>query len=259
MAFCRYCGQQLPENANACPYCGKFVKEQNTPQTPPQQDTQQAAPQQEVQQTAPQQEVQQTPPQDAQQIPPQQSYQNYQPNPQQGYQNYQQTPPQQGYQQPYQQAPEQGYGAPAQAYITPDMDVMKNKGIAWFSYLGLLFLIPLFARKDSEYTRFHVKQGVTLCAVELAFSIVRAIFMAIIDAIFPGQITYAYGYYRPTVYVHSEVYRVFSVLFGLAGIFFFVLMIIGIVNAATGKRKELPLIGKIPWVANLLDKTVYKK
>ena len=250
MAFCRYCGQQLPENANACPYCGKFVKEQNAPQTPPQQDTQQAAPQQ---------EVQQTPPQDAQQIPPQQSYQNYQPNPQQGYQNYQQTPPQQGYQQPYQQAPEQGYGAPAQAYITPDMDVMKNKGIAWFSYLGLLFLIPLFARKDSEYTRFHVKQGVTLCAVELAFSIVRAIFMAIIDAIFPGQISYAYGYYRPTVYVHSEVYRVFSVLFGLAGIFFFVLMIIGIVNAATGKRKELPLIGKIPWVANLLDKTVYKK
>ena len=250
MAFCRYCGQQLPENANACPYCGKFVKEQNAPQTPTQQ---------EVQQAAPQQEVQQTPPQDAQQIPPQQSYQNYQPNPQQGYQNYQQTPPQQGYQQPYQQAPEQGYGAPAQAYITPDMDVMKNKGIAWFSYLGLLFLIPLFARKDSEYTRFHVKQGVTLCAVELAFSIVRAIFMAIIDAIFPGQISYAYGYYRPTVYVHSEVYRVFSVLFGLAGIFFFVLMIIGIVNAATGKRKELPLIGKIPWVANLLDKTVYKK
>ena len=252
MAFCRYCGQQLPENANACPYCGRFVNEQNAQQIP-QQDTQQN-----VQQAPPQQEVQQAPPQDAQQnvqqTPPQQGYQGYQqnpqPNPQQGYQNYQQTPPQQGYQNYQQYAP---------PYVDPEMDVKQNKGSAWLSYLGLLVLIPMFTKKYSDYTRFHVKQGATLCVVELAFSIVRAIFLAIIDAVFPGQFTYAYSYYRPTIYVHSEVYRVFSVLFGLVGIFFFVLIIIGIVNSATGKRKELPLIGKIPWIANLLDKTVYKQ
>ena len=63
----------------------------------------------------------------------------------------------------------------------------------------------------------------------------------------------------PSYYVHSDVYNVFSVLLGLGGIFFFVLAIIGIVNAATGKRKELPLIGKIPWIATLLDNTVYKQ
>jgi hypothetical protein len=55
------------------------------------------------------------------------------------------------------------------------------------------------------------------------------------------------------------VYNVFSFLLGLGYIFFFVVAIIGIVNAATGKRKELPLIGKIPWLATLLDKTVYKQ
>mgnify|MGYP006988991709 CR=1 FL=1 len=36
------------------------------------------------------------------------------------------------------------------------------------------------------------------------------------------------------------------------------LAIIGIVNAATGKKNELLLIGKIPWIAKLLDK-FYKK
>ena len=214
MALCKNCGQQLPENANACPYCGTFVNEQNAPQAA-----------QPVEQQAPQQN-------------------NYQ-------QNYQQAP-----QQNYQQAPQQGY---AQPYITPDLDVQQSKGIAWLSYMGLLFLIPMFVRRQSDYTRFHVKQGVTLFAVELAYGVTYSILMAIINAIFPGHYTYSYLYYLPSYYVHSSVYNVFSFLLGLGYIFFLVVAIIGIVNAATGKRKELPLIGKIPWLATLLDKTVYKQ
>lgn len=223
MAFCKNCGQQLPENANACPYCGTFVNGQNV---------QQAA--QPVEQQAPQQNYQQAP------------QQNYQ-------QNYQQAP-RQNYQQGY--APQQGY---AQPYVTPDMDVQQSKGIAWLSYMGLLFLIPMFVRRQSDYTRFHVKQGVTLFAVELAYGVTYGILMAIINAIFPGHYTYSYLYYLPSYYVHSSVYNVFSFLLGLGYIFFLVVAIIGIVNAATGKRKELPLIGKIPWLATLLDKTVYKQ
>ena len=213
MALCKNCGQQLPENANACPYCGTFVNGQNAPQAA-----------QPVEQQAPQQ--------------------NYQ-------QNYQQAP-----QQNYQQAHQQGY---AQPYVTPDMDVQQSKRIAWLSYMGLLFLIPMFVRRQSDYTRFHVKQGVTLFAVELAYGVTYSILMAIINAIFPGHYTYSYLYYLPSYYVHSSVYNVFSFLLGLGYIFFLVVAIIGIVNAATGKRKELPLIGKIPWLATLLDKTVYKQ
>ena len=139
------------------------------------------------------------------------------------------------------------------------MDVQQSKGIAWLSYMGLLFLIPMFVRRQSDYTRFHVKQGVTLFAVELAYGVTYSILMAIINAIFPGHYTYSYLYYLPSYYVHSSVYNVFSFLLGLGYIFFLVVAIIGIVNAATGKRKELPLIGKIPWLATLLDKTVYKQ
>ena len=246
MAFCQQCGQQIPDNANACPYCGTFVAGQGA-----QQDYQQAAPQQDFQQ-------------DYQQAAPQQDFQQgYQQAPQQDFQQGYQQDFQQGYQQNYQQgyAAQPGYAAPVQQpYVTPEMDVQQSRGIAWLSYMGLLFLIPMFVKKYSDYTRFHVKQGVTLCAFELAYSITSWIILAIINAIFPGHYTYSYYYYYvPTYYVHSGVYNVFSVLLGLGSIFFLVMAIIGIVNAASGKRKEIPLFGKIPWFSNLLDKSVFKQ
>ena len=36
-----------------------------------------------------------------------------------------------------------------------------------------------------------------------------------------------------------------SILLSVIGLLFFVLMIVGIVNAASGRAKELPVIGKI--------------
>lgn len=151
----------------------------------------------------------------------------------------QQAVPQQNYQQPQ--------GAPVNPTVMPDQDVQSNRGIAWLSYVGLLFLIPMFVKKDSPYCQYHVKQGATLCAVEIAYLITKSILLAIINAIFPG-----YNFYGYTV--HSGVYNVFSLLFNLAYIFLVVISIIGIVNAAKGQKKELLLIGKIPWIANLLDK-----
>lgn len=125
----------------------------------------------------------------------------------------------------------------------------SEKGLAWLSYIPWtpLFLVPLFVRKTSEYCKFHVKQGATLWAVGIAYQIVKAILLAIINAIFPGR----YGYYY---YSHSVIYNIFDFILWGGTIFLFVLAIIGIVNAATGKKKALPLIGKIPWIGMLLDK-----
>ena len=131
--------------------------------------------------------------------------------------------------------------------LSDDADVQKNKGIAWLSYLSLLFLIPLFAAKHSEYTRFHVRQGATLCAASLAYEIVRAVLMAILNSIFRPELTW-FGY-RQNTFV-----SLVGIILGLASIFFLVLAIIGIVNAATGKRAELPVIGKFDLIAKLIDK-----
>ena len=143
--------------------------------------------------------------------------------------------------------PEQVTVAPA----TATDDVTANKGLAWLAYMGLLLLIPMLARKDSKYCEFHVRQGVTLCAATIAYCIVVNILLLIIGAIFPGHVTYGYFY---SYYAQSPVYTVFNVIFCLGYIFFTVIAIIGIVNAATGKEKKLPVFGEIKIFDSLMDK-----
>lgn len=161
---------------------------------------------------------------------------------------------------PYNGAPNNGnnyYAPPVQPQImNTDADVQANKSIAWLSYLGILFLIPMFTRKNSPFCQFHVKQGATLFACSIAYTIATEIIKAIIKAIFPGHLvtTYFGTYYTPSV-----VSNIFSVIFSLGSIAIFVLAIIGIVNSASGKVKELPIIGKIPFIADLLDKYFSKQ
>ncbi len=122
-------------------------------------------------------------------------------------------------------APQQVNGANQQQsyvnggnYMDPN-DVQQNKVMAVLAYIGILFLVPLLAAPNSQYARFHTNQGLVLFLFDIAVGIVSAI-VAFIP--FVGLIL--------------------SPLLGLA---MFVLMILGIVNAATGNAKELPLIGKI--------------
>ena len=148
--------------------------------------------------------------------------------------------------------PQGQYQAPVQPRVmNGDADVQANRGIAWLSYCGLLLLVPLFARKNSEYCKFHVKQGATLLAVDIAYSILQAITMAIVNAVAPGK--WVSGLFT-VHYEPSAAYVIFSVLFWLGWIFIGVLAIIGIVNAATGKKNKLLLVGQIPWVEMLMDK-----
>lgn len=91
--------------------------------------------------------------------------------------------------------------------------------MAVLAYIGILFLIPLLAAPNSKYARFHANQGLVLFIVDIAVGIVSTIllFIPIVGAIIGG----------------------------LLGLAIFIFLIMGIVNAASGKAKELPLIGKI--------------
>lgn len=105
-------------------------------------------------------------------------------------------------------------------------DIEGNKLMAVLSYLGILVLIPILAAKNSPFAKFHATQGLNLLIVSVAWSIVSGIIGAILGAI---GVTF--------------LSVLWSIITWLVGIVIFLTMVIGIINAAQGKAKELPIIG----------------
>ncbi len=108
-------------------------------------------------------------------------------------------------------------GAPG---VLDTSDVDKNKVFAILAYIGILFLVPLLAAPDSKFARYHTNQGVVL----FLFS------CALWAAIF--------------VVAHIPLVNVITCLAAPAvGLFVLVLIVLGVINAASGRYKPLPLIG----------------
>ena len=103
-------------------------------------------------------------------------------------------------------------------------DISVNRVAAIFAYIGLFFLIPLLACKNSPFAQFHAKQGLVLCLAGVAVSIVSIPLMLI-----------------PIAGI------LFGVIFGLLEMGLTALAVLGIVNVAMGKAKRLPIFGRITW------------
>jgi uncharacterized membrane protein len=50
-------------------------------------------------------------------------------------------------------------------------DAQENKYTAIFSYIYILFLIPLLAKRDSKFCQFHAKQGLVLFVIDIVASL----------------------------------------------------------------------------------------
>ncbi|MGI5884761.1 MAG: zinc ribbon domain-containing protein [Candidatus Spyradocola sp.] len=105
-------------------------------------------------------------------------------------------------------------------------DIQNNKVMAVLSYIGILVLVPIFAAKDSPFARFHANQGLILFLAEVIFGVANVI------------LTVIFAFLGP-------IALLWSIVAFLVYIAFLVLLILGIINAAQGQAKELPLIGKI--------------
>ncbi|MBQ6821570.1 MAG: hypothetical protein IJP39_04065 [Bacteroidales bacterium] len=107
---------------------------------------------------------------------------------------------------------------PAAAPAIDPSDISANKVMAILAYIGILVLIPLFAAKESKFARFHTNQGLILfiCNVVIYFI-----------SLIPGL--------KAIGWILSVAALVFA--------------IIGIIGAAKGETKELPLIGKYRIIA----------
>ncbi len=118
-------------------------------------------------------------------------------------------------------------------------DIADTKAMSVLAYLGLLVLVPVFAApKSSKFARFHANQGLALLLVDVAYSILSFL----LNLIQVTRYEEVFGYSVP---VGTGTPWIISLLLFLVGLPILALTILGIVNAASGKAKELPFIGKI--------------
>lgn len=112
-------------------------------------------------------------------------------------------------------------------------DIAANKVYAIFSYFSWLVLVPLLGASKSKFARFHANQGLMLVIAETVWQIASAMIRAVLRVLL-----------RSFIFT-SIIYGVLSAVLGLVNLLFLVWAILGIVNVANGRAKELPLIGKI--------------
>lgn len=93
-------------------------------------------------------------------------------------------------------------------------DVEKNKAMAILAYI--IFLIPLLAARESNYAMHHANQGLVLFLTAVALNVL--------------------GWFLPFIG--------WFIILPLGNLAVLALAIVGIINAAQGRMKELPLIGK---------------
>jgi uncharacterized membrane protein len=108
--------------------------------------------------------------------------------------------------------------APFSAADPTRADIDQNKVFAVLAYIGILFLVPLLAAPQSPYARYHTNQGIVFFL---------ACVIAHFGSVFVVIATFGLGFFLPM----------------MVWVAIIAFMILGIVNAATGQCKPLPLIG----------------
>jgi uncharacterized membrane protein len=112
--------------------------------------------------------------------------------------------------------------------LTGEADVEANKVFAILAYLGILFVVPLIVARQSKFAMYHANQGLLLFIV------------GFVTYVGLGILTFILGLIP---FLGTIIAFLVTPLFGLLGLGFLVLMILGIVNAAQGAFKPLPAIG----------------
>jgi len=120
---------------------------------------------------------------------------------------------------------------PAVASIT-EAEIQDGKTMAILAYI--FWIIPLLAARDKKFAMYHTEQAIMLWIAFIVIYIVIWILTFIV-----GQIS-------------SSIACIISILGIIPWLAFLILWIMGLINAAGGKLKELPLIGSYGAKLNLV-------
>lgn len=118
---------------------------------------------------------------------------------------------------------------------TVDPDVQRHKGIAILAYV--FFVIPLVLAPNSKFARFHANQGLLVFILWCV-----AVIGTVVITVGWGMI----GHLMDNVPILSFFFGCFAHIIPLllmVGVI--ALTIMGIIHAANGEQKELPLLGHL--------------
>ncbi|HPS65003.1 MAG TPA: hypothetical protein PK447_05465 [Ignavibacteria bacterium] len=121
---------------------------------------------------------------------------------------------------------------PRQLNITPE-EIESGKAMAFVAYI--IFFIPLLIeeQRKNKFVMYHTEQALVLVILWVIIWIAQAILSAIIFAI--------------SFHLYFLV-----VIINLLWIIPLVLWILGVVNALTGKVKEVPIVGQFGKIFNFV-------
>ena len=116
---------------------------------------------------------------------------------------------------------------------TQSNDAEENKGMAILAYI--LFFIPLLTGdfKKSPFVKYHTNQGILLFITYAALGIATQLIRSLLWAILRGAYTWL------------GVYGMLNTLLNVLWIAPMVLFVLGVINAANGRTKPLPVIGEL--------------
>ena len=106
--------------------------------------------------------------------------------------------------------------------MPPAQQVSNSTLMAILAYFGILIIIPILVAKNDSFVKFHIKQGLAL--------LITAIVLWIL-------------FFPASIFLAALRIPLIGLFFPLIWLLVFLFFIIGVINAATGKTKELPLIG----------------
>lgn len=119
-----------------------------------------------------------------------------------------------------------------------EKDVSSGKGMAVLSYI--IPPIPYFTEKNNKFVKYHARQGMDLFIISILYAVVYNILSSVI------RVNSSCGsWFGVELGNYCKVTPWWIVLpLTIIGICISIIAIIGLVNAATGKAKELPIVNK---------------
>ena len=108
--------------------------------------------------------------------------------------------------------------------------------LAAFGYIPLLFFLPMFVGAREPFAKFHGRQSLVMFAAVVVFNIMVSITDLVLGRILGGMFLIGFFFKAVAWLIHYPAGFVVALAYA-------VLVIVGIVQAATGQYWRIPVVG----------------